>query len=355
MYGTLGKKWDSSWKNSAYEVCLCAGATNKRECTVFHGKEADVEVFGECVLCAKDNKEKGALAVKRLKLGFLSTLQDNFVECPLECGHHAVGITKIWTHLFVNGSIKFLLKVECFNLGCSEGNKTVTCSFTNMDSHEVKDLTAVPCCEKPLISLVSLRGIYTPAEDMVSLKFKRDREVYEHRNRPKNIKFLPIQQWKQQPGEVIPAHQCARAQGDTVPPWHDIVVVRKVSNPLHPADNKRGLFVAPGVVIEKDSEIGDYGGEIKHEAAWDSRYFVPLFDANIGAQDVGNAFHFINDYRNTGKMPNVRFLPKASSSGQIYIAVIALADIQGGQELLADYGEECWENAQENNKKQRLL
>ena len=50
-------------------------------------------------------KTADKLPVRRLMLGTQHLLRDNFVECKMECGHHAVGITKIWVHLFVNGML----------------------------------------------------------------------------------------------------------------------------------------------------------------------------------------------------------------------------------------------------------
>ena len=48
---------------------------------------------------------------------------------------------------------------------------------------------------------------------------------------------------------------------------------------------------------------------------------------------------YINDYRNTGKQPNVQFVGPSAS-------VVTLRDIEAGEELLIDYGEQYWTGMQ---------
>lgn len=84
---------------------------------------------------------------------------------------------------------------------------------------------------------------------------------------------------------------------------------------------------------------------------------------DINAEEAGNEFRFINDYRKIAAAPNVKFSTESSlltgtplcyfffinkfhKKGHRYIAVVALRDLASRDELLADYGKQYWDNIQ---------
>ena len=59
---------------------------------------------------------------------------------------------------------------------------------------------------------------------------------------------------------------------------------------------------------------------------------------------VGNEARFVNDYRNTGRRPNVEFRLRRDRRGELRqgVYVAAKAGVAAGEELLINYGKPFW-------------
>jgi len=126
------------------------------------------------------------------------------------------------------------------------------------------------------------------------------------------------------------------------------VIIKKITDISHPCYNEYGLFAKRN--IPKYTYIGTYGGVvIKSVSAvmHSFDYFVQFPEKTecfIDAKYEGNEARFINDYRGTGKDDNVVFMPaRAKQVGEVFIAVVAVADIVEGEEILVDYGTAYWD------------
>jgi len=62
----------------------------------------------------------------------------------------------------------------------------------------------------------------------------------------------------------------------------------------------------------------------------------------MDAKYAGNESRFINDFRNTGKQANVRFVRKREDDGWV-VEVVSTTHIAEGEELLTDYGPVFWD------------
>ena len=110
----------------------------------------------------------------------------------------------------------------------------------------------------------------------------------------------------------------------------------------------RGLFAARA--ITKGERVARYGGEpltCEEAARRKSRYKLQIhanliLDANSEQYDNLRG-KFINDGKINGRKPNVRFSATRKpatcpDTGQLWISVVAIANIPKGAELFADYG-----------------
>ena len=59
---------------------------------------------------------------------------------------------------------------------------------------------------------------------------------------------------------------------------------------------------------------------------------------------MGNEARFVNDYRNTGRRPNVEFRLRRDRRGELRqgVYVAAKAGVAAGEELLINYGKPFW-------------
>ena len=59
---------------------------------------------------------------------------------------------------------------------------------------------------------------------------------------------------------------------------------------------------------------------------------------------MGNEARFVNDYRNTGRRPNVEFRLRRDRRGELRqgVYVTAKAGVAAGEELLINYGKPFW-------------
>ncbi|KAL3811035.1 hypothetical protein ACHAXA_008280 [Cyclostephanos tholiformis] len=138
---------------------------------------------------------------------------------------------------------------------------------------------------------------------------------------------------------------------------NDSVYLKRITDPDHPAFGQRGLFCAmdnapPGTWLL------DYVGDVtmaEHQNS-SSDYlcdYGEFGELSCDASAYGNESRFINDFRNTGKYPNVEFnLYRDATNGELRQGVyVKLANesredgfvgLRRDEELLVSYGKGYW-------------
>ncbi|KAF5384671.1 hypothetical protein D9757_006208 [Collybiopsis confluens] len=142
-----------------------------------------------------------------------------------------------------------------------------------------------------------------------------------------------------------------------------MTVIRRVSEPSHPAFGQFGLFAAKKISAKE--HILDYIGDSEPIAGMNSTDFVPgevhtderiesnydlslhRFESGesvgIDAGRMGNEGRFINDFRGVRAKPNSVFTDYRDSGGQLRMGVYAGGeDIRKGDEILVSYGKGFW-------------
>jgi len=143
-WGTLGKTWDA-WKESGHEACRC------NDCGVLHASFGSVMVWGECFACNLESKQIDLYGKE---------ISDDYSKFVMECKHKPVGLTRVWVHMRAKGVILFNVEIECHNPSCEENpSYLVLCNGTPGQQLD-RESKAVPCCSKPKLSLVGIRGYF---------------------------------------------------------------------------------------------------------------------------------------------------------------------------------------------------
>jgi hypothetical protein len=129
-----------------------------------------------------------------------------------------------------------------------------------------------------------------------------------------------------------------------------IAEIRLIEDKNHPCCGERGLFAKQdihslGYIGEYTGRVIDFGmiqhlKDVRYQADFglDSTETISV-DASI----CGNECRFINDFRGTGKQPNVQ-MKRVWARKSLRIMIQATKDIQKGEEFLIDYGSQYWEN-----------
>ncbi|KAJ1622253.1 hypothetical protein T492DRAFT_1063771 [Pavlovales sp. CCMP2436] len=143
------------------------------------------------------------------------------------------------------------------------------------------------------------------------------------------------------------------------------VFVQQISDPSHPACGQCGLFAA--VTLAFGARVCDYVGQVflppppdaeevggaeVEDNAGGTRLPVSDYELDFGEQSelsldaahAGNEGRFVNDFRNTGKAPNVEFTLRRDRKGALRqgIVVCAKGGVAAGHELLVSYGKPYW-------------
>lgn len=130
------------------------------------------------------------------------------------------------------------------------------------------------------------------------------------------------------------------------------VCVRRIEDPDHPAYPERGMYCAlphapPGTWLL------DYVGHVTSGEDQDARSdYVSDFgergELSCDAASYGNEARFLNDFRNTGRHPNVEFRLRRDGRGELRQGVYVRGRREGfdgvrrGEELLVSYGKSYW-------------
>ena len=122
----------------------------------------------------------------------------------------------------------------------------------------------------------------------------------------------------------------------------------RVTEEGHPALGEHGLFAARRLAY--GARALDYVGAVSTAEGEDrSSDYVCEFGADgelaLDALRVGNEARFINDFRNTGRRPNVEFrLRRSARAAEMRqgVYVCAKEGVRAGDELLISYGKPFW-------------
>ncbi|KAJ7655163.1 SET domain protein [Mycena polygramma] len=126
----------------------------------------------------------------------------------------------------------------------------------------------------------------------------------------------------------------------------NLVVIRRISEPSHPAFGQVGLYAARK--IQAKTRIVDYIGEIHCDERPESDYDLSLdrnLNVGIDASKMGNEGRFVNDYRGIPGQdkPNAIFVDIRRPSGELGIVIESSRTIKKGEEILVSYGKAWWQ------------
>eukprot|EP00667_Euglena_gracilis_P023987 EG_transcript_27368 len=127
-----------------------------------------------------------------------------------------------------------------------------------------------------------------------------------------------------------------------------LVRPQPIADPGHPAHGQCGLFAQ--AELQPHTLVLQYCGVVqKEENESKTSHYVLAFanGLSIDSEQVGNEARFINDFRNTGRQPNVRFDVVRSPRGRpVGMGVFVLSrPVPKGAELLVTYGKGYWQDS----------
>lgn len=132
------------------------------------------------------------------------------------------------------------------------------------------------------------------------------------------------------------------------------VSVTDISVRNHPAYQRKGdsKQLVANSFIEKYECIGYYGGEIVNlkKNDWNPYQLTPKDDEPyfIDGEQFGNNMRYINDHKGVDLTPNVGFfLADFKIEGYYITSIVALRNIEMGEEILASYGDGYWKSLKE--------
>ena len=169
---------------------------------------------------------------------------------------------------------------------------------------------------------------------------------------PKSVKFSNNYRWDPTVPNEVKDEYCPNIARPRSARFSRKVYFRRITDPDHPAYDEFGLFCAlpngapPGtwlldyvghITLGKDQDkTSDYASDfgVKSELSCDANHF-------------GNEARYINDFRNTGKHPNVEFNYRRDKNGELRQGVYVKTQkgfegIQQHEELLISYGKSYW-------------
>ena len=165
---------------------------------------------------------------------------------------------------------------------------------------------------------------------------------------PDNVRYSTEYEWS----EAVPADVRHKYSAQGVDGQRLRGVCRKAHPRLieiadHPACGERGLFAT--VQLSCGERVLDYIGLVSLGEDEDKTSdYVSEFGEKgelcCDANRLGNEARFVNDFRNTGRRPNVEFRLRRSSQGELRqgVYVCEARGIAPGEELLISYGKPFW-------------
>ena len=156
-----------------------------------------------------------------------------------------------------------------------------------------------------------------------------------------------------------PSKALAAKRPQTQPFPKDLIKIKKITDPKHPAHGQLGLVAIKK--LEPRTKILSYLGVYHTRPHPESDYDLSVvrirdesspdpeatIDIALDAARSGNAGRFVNDYRGIGSGPNCEFVETVDSNGWMGMEVRSLGKGVGkGDELLVSYGKGWWAGRQ---------
>lgn len=116
------------------------------------------------------------------------------------------------------------------------------------------------------------------------------------------------------------------------------VKIEKINDPNSILYNQFGLFST--IEFDKFDIIGQYTGKLVNEFQG-GVYVASSNKCCIDAINIGNELRFINDYRNISDNPNVT-IRKCYIDKKPRVMFVVTKQINIGEQLLTDYGDDYW-------------
>ncbi|KZT06337.1 uncharacterized protein LAESUDRAFT_726167 [Laetiporus sulphureus 93-53] len=139
----------------------------------------------------------------------------------------------------------------------------------------------------------------------------------------------------------------ASASGTKTTPFCRWTVIRRVTEPSHPACGEYGLYAVKK--IPPRTHIVDYIGEIHCDERLHSDYDLSLYrtqhglSVGVDAFAMGNEARFVNDYRGIKAKPNAVFEERRTHAGELRMSIWSSNEaIKKGEEILVSYGKMWW-------------
>ena len=141
------------------------------------------------------------------------------------------------------------------------------------------------------------------------------------------------------------------------------VYFKKITDPNHPAYEEYGLYCALPNGAPPGTWLLDYVGHITLGEDQDKQSdyisdFGEKSELACDANSYGNEARFLNDYRNTGRHPNVEFIFRRDKHGElrqgVYVKLKKNSKVEGfdgakqHEELLVSYGKNYWRSRHGN-------
>ncbi|TFY65272.1 hypothetical protein EVG20_g5656 [Dentipellis fragilis] len=172
------------------------------------------------------------------------------------------------------------------------------------------------------------------------------------KNWPSDVHFINSQRFHSSVTTTARAFvqgpQTKTHEADTLARAPSLVVIRRITEPSHPACGQYGLFASKK--IPPRTHLIDYLGEVHCDDRPHSDYDISLHrfqdGVNIGsdANTMGNDARFVNDYRGVRHKPNVEFRDRRTQSGELRMSVWSLTEpVKKGEELVVSYGKAWWQ------------
>ena len=174
---------------------------------------------------------------------------------------------------------------------------------------------------------------------------------------PKDVQFSNDYHWDDAvPAEVREKYAPPNRVRKRAARFSHKVYFRRISDPDHPAHGEFGLYCALDR-IPPGAWLLDYVGRVMRGEDQDKQSdyvsdFGEKSELACDANKHGNEARFLNDFRNTGKFPNVEFNLRRDKNGELRQGVyVKLAKdarrpgfdgVRKDEELLVSYGKSYW-------------
>ncbi|KAL7517978.1 hypothetical protein ACHAWX_002841 [Stephanocyclus meneghinianus] len=181
---------------------------------------------------------------------------------------------------------------------------------------------------------------------------------------PSSVEFSNNYRWDSSvPREIKNKYCPVHGARNRVSCFSRKVYFKKITDPKHPAYGEFGLYCALPNGAPPGTWLLDYVGHISLGEDQDNQSdyisdFGEKSELACDANSYGNEARFLNDYRNTGRHPNVEFNFRRDKCGElrqgVYVKLKKNSKVEGfdgikqHDELLVSYGKSYWRSRHGN-------